>query len=848
MDIESKVRSSPCFKCTQHYTFQLAICYTIGFGVRRVPQQSQYWLQRAAMKETDLTSAIDQIKERYQLAGNLSQQVRNSLSLGPLVTTNRIEQYRKERRLMEAEESLSLELDARKLAFGESDKSLLQLRIDLAQIYVTQARFKQAEALQQDIIWTCKETLQKRHPLTLSSISSLATTLALQGRLLEAEVLQRKLQIAHIEVLGQVHPDTITVSQNLARTLTDLGRHEEAANLLQQVSEARTETLGEYHPLTIRAELCLASSIQHIGLLQKASDMMAFVATKTSKVEDPVIKAYTRMCQANMFRDLGLLEDAEDTARSAIKVFKRKFAEDDSMKLEAEEVLATICGYKKDFKEEEKILRSVLKFRAPLDKRDHSILTLRTKQMLASNLLKQGELRDASVKAEEVVKASGNSPLIDPPTFLECIDVIASGLVLDAKRDQAEALRESTLEPCRLSLGEEHPFTIVAKARLAEFFSEQGSFHKAVKLHKEILEARCAKGPLGLAAITAAREFAWTLVDHGQFTQAANLCNNALAWCGSSIGPHHLETLRVTVVLASVYVGTRDYPKARELFDTKLTKAVTGQDMEIQAITIYTMLCTGEGKYKESIEMEQRAIYLALDRLGPQHPVTLKMRGNALGTRLQGVLTRELEIEVLEILQLKKNFLGPYHLSTIKTMADLAYAYGRHERLEDAKQLYRDIEENGGSTSLESLLGHAAVCVRHADLHFRQERYQDSQKLEEEALEIRRRVLPEEHETVHLSMMNLASVLNAQGKYGEAEQYIKAVLEVRERRLGPDAPLTLRAKNDLAAVLYGQGNLEGSEELFTDVVEASERMNESPEIIAPRIAQLRFVREQRKTA
>ena len=848
MDLESKVRSSPCFKCAQQYAFQLAICYTIGFGVRRAPQQSQSWLQRAAMKETDLASSIGQIKEKYQLTGNLSQQVRNSLSLGLLVTTNRTDQYRKEKRLVEAEESLSLEIDARKLAFGESDKTLLQLKIDLAQIYVVQARFKKAELLQQDIIWMCQAVLPKRHPLTLSSISALATTLIFQGRLVEAEMLQRDLQVAHIEVLGQVHPDTITVSQNLARTLTDLGRHEEATNLLQQVSEARTETLGKHHPLTIRAELCFASSIQHTGLFQKANDIMALVAAKTSQIEDPVIKAYTQMCRANMFRDLNLLEEAEEAARRAIKVFRRKFKEDDSMKLEAEEVLATIRGYKKDFKEEEIILRTVLKFRAPLDKQDPSILTLRTKQMLASNLLKQGKVSDALIEAKEVVKASGNSPAIDPSTFLECIQVITSGLVIDAKRDQAEALKESSLESCRLSLGEEHPFTIVAKANLAKFFSEQGSFHKAIKLQKEILEAECTKGPLGLTAINAAGELAWTLVEQGEIGQAADLCNNALSWCSSSIGPHHPQTLAVNVVLLKVYIETGNYPKARELFDTKLRRAVIGKNMEIQAISTYASLCYREGQHEEAIEMEQQAIHLALGRVGPQHPIFLRVKGNALGTRLEGDLTRELEMEVLENLQLKRMFLGPYHLSTIKTITDLAYAYGRHGRLKDAKQLYKDIEEDGGETSHEALLWRAAVCVRRADLYFRQEQYQESQKLEEEALEIRSRILPEGHETVELSMMNLASVLNAQGEYKEAERYIRIVLEARERRLGPDAPLTLRAKNDLAAVLYGQGNLEDSEKLFSDVVEASERMNESPEIIASRIAQLRLIREQRKTA
>lgn len=70
-----------------------------------------------------------------------------------------------------------------------------------------------------------------------------------------------------------------------------------------------------------------------------------------------------------------------------------------------------------------------------------------------------------------------------------------------------------------------------------------------------------------------------------------------------------------------------------------------------------------------------------------------------------------------------------------------------------------------------------------------------------DALEIRRKQLGEEHIDVAQSYGALGDLYRKQGKYAEAEPLIKRDLELREKLLGPDHPIVARSLNTLA-VLY----------------------------------------------
>jgi Flp pilus assembly protein TadD len=69
------------------------------------------------------------------------------------------------------------------------------------------------------------------------------------------------------------------------------------------------------------------------------------------------------------------------------------------------------------------------------------------------------------------------------------------------------------------------------------------------------------------------------------------------------------------------------------------------------------------------------------------------------------------------------------------------------------------------------------------------------------------------------SRNNLATVLRDLGRLEEAEVEHRAVLEIRRRVLGEEHPDTLTSRNNLASVLNGLGRLEEAEAEHQTVLE-----------------------------
>jgi tetratricopeptide (TPR) repeat protein len=69
-----------------------------------------------------------------------------------------------------------------------------------------------------------------------------------------------------------------------------------------------------------------------------------------------------------------------------------------------------------------------------------------------------------------------------------------------------------------------------------------------------------------------------------------------------------------------------------------------------------------------------------------------------------------------------------------------------------------------------------------------------------QALELRKRLLGEEHPHVATSLNNLAGLYYSQGRYSEAEPLYLQALEIAERSLGANHPNTVTIRNNLQSL------------------------------------------------
>ncbi len=105
-----------------------------------------------------------------------------------------------------------------------------------------------------------------------------------------------------------------------------------------------------------------------------------------------------------------------------------------------------------------------------------------------------------------------------------------------------------------------------------------------------------------------------------------------------------------------------------------------------------------------------------------------------------------------------------------------------------------------------------------------QRRYAQAQPLAEKALEIRRRLLTDDHPQTALSYNNLATNLNAQGKYAQAQPLYEKALEIWHRLLTDDNPLTATGYNNVAVNLFYQGKYAQAQPPYEKALEIRRRL------------------------
>ena len=159
------------------------------------------------------------------------------------------------------------------------------------------------------------------------------------------------------------------------------------------------------------------------------------------------------------------------------------------------------------------------------------------------------------------------------------------------------------------------------------------------------------------------------------------------------------------------------------------------------------------------------------------------------------------------LVQQELGILG-YHLG------DIRRAKQHNEAALDLRQRILGEEHPDTLTSMNNL---ASTLRQKGDL-------QGARELQEKELEICRRILGEEHPDTLISMGNLASTLVMQGDLQGARELEEKVLQSRQRILGEEHPHTLTSMGNIAQTLRQQGDLQGARELEEKVLQSRQRI------------------------
>lgn len=829
-----KVGLSDCAICKQKYAVELSVYYRIGFGVPRNLKESDDFLKQTSVSESSISAKIKLMSDGYQVVGTVSEDIGRELGVGVILSVNLIQQYQFPGRLKAAENSIRLEITDRQLEFGASSLCGVKLRTDLGEIYRIQSRLLEAEEQQREVLNIYTNRFDENNDFVLSARQSLAQILGQQGYVLQAE---REFERIVAAFKGsQSGFQTAIAMEFLSGIIFSQGRYEDAADIESQIGKIRKNIFGEIHPSTLRAETNLAFALYSQGLLIQANELMAEISKKASSIGDPLTQAMATMNLVGVYSEQGNLESAEREAFRAINLLKGQLEEGDSLRLDSLDMLAMVYGKKRDLSRQEEYLRQAREGRRSLDERNPSLI--QSNLDIVKNLMDQGRLKESLIECKDSLSRLGSDVTINPRKAIEARDLLATLYWLTGERDEAESQRQELLELMQNSFGESHPLTLSAVIGYAAFLGDVGRWHEATILLSSALDACRSTGRRAGPAIDLGKNLTLAYRELNKFNESIARCKEAIEWSTKAMGENHETTLSLQNLLASTHLYMGAIEKADELF-TQLTLSTAGKPLEMYVLSNLADFHTQQGNIPEAKLVSAKAIETAKRWRGIDHPDVLKARGQFLGLQLgHETLTEELEEEAIEIIESMIRIFGPADPKTIKTVVDLANALTRVEAFERAEELFSTIERLDVGKHLQNSLKYATYLGQRATLYYRRGQLEETAKLERQALEIRERCLEKDHPAILITMSNLASTLFALKKLDDAEELNKHVLAVRLERLGADHSLTLNARNSLAGVMFTQGHLEEAVVMFRENVERSEKINEGPEKLGLRKAEL----------
>ena len=144
--------------------------------------------------------------------------------------------------------------------------------------------WKYAEQLGAQVLYM--RILSTEHPITLISMSNLASTYLSQGKWNEAKQLMVQELDKSKKLLGADHLNTLISMANLARTYAEQGNFKEAEQLEVQVLDMRKKLLGAEHSSTLISMSNLASTYSSQGKWNKAEQLEIQALDMSKKLLD----------------------------------------------------------------------------------------------------------------------------------------------------------------------------------------------------------------------------------------------------------------------------------------------------------------------------------------------------------------------------------------------------------------------------------------------------------------------------------------------------------------------------------------------------------------------------------
>jgi len=633
--LRSQADSPVCEDCSTNAAFNLAICYTLGWGSGKSESQAAMYLARTRRTRSDLLTAVEKII---------------TLEDTPLALFNeKTSQIQRDHRIPDFDIGVDYSL------VRDSDSMITELEREATDL---------------------EETLGPNHTVVFTLKAALSELFRRRGQFAKCEPILKQLIESlegDVETHGPDHRTTLHMRHDLASLYQDMERIDEATIIQEDVVKKLIATESEDHPFTLNNKQLLSGIYTDAYRLSDAETLILEVLKAQERIfgHDSLAIVHSLMQAGHNLKIQERYPESEQYFLRAKQILLKTSGEDHPDTILTNGHLSVIYSHMNDLEKAEKImLECKLVHEATMKNGECPPVYLTTLHHLAEVMADSGRLMDAKVYATQAMNYTKELYEVESDQYLSTLEVEIHIL---RKMEEWRKVVDLQTEHLALSTkvrGGSHILTLNAKARLGEFLIKTNRLEDAEATLVEVLES--SKSPEAVA------------------NELRNICMSNLGFIHKQQGRPETS--------AEWYVRGLQISRELHGEDHEGTKYDEECAVEaIEAVALLGDEAVRGRKYEEAERLYRKECDMWIKLYGKNNEMTLTAMGKLALYLWETSSTdskerREVMAIEEEVLRLTKEMLGADHENTLLCMQQLAATYSDLDRNEDAQKLELEIK------------------------------------------------------------------------------------------------------------------------------------------------------------
>jgi tetratricopeptide (TPR) repeat protein/CHAT domain-containing protein len=497
---------------------------------------------------------------------------------------------------------------------------------NLATLYQSQGRYREAEPLFLEAVAIGRQSLPPNHPSLATCLNNLANLYRSQGRYSEAEALYIEAVAIDRQSLPPNHPSLATHLGNLADLYRSQGRYREAEPLFLEVVAIDRQALPPNHPDFASHLDKLALFYKSQGRYSEAEPLFLEVVTIDRQAlppNHPHLAAHLSNL-AGLYSSQGRYSEAEPLYQEAVAIDRQALPPNHPDLAAHLSNLAGLYSSQGRYSEAEPLYQEAIAIGCQALPPNHPDLAAHLNN-LAGLYSSQGRYSEAEPLYLEALAIGRQALPSNHPHLARALSNLAGLYSSQGRYTEAEPLYQEAVAIDRQALPPNHPDLATSCNNLAELYRSQGRDREAEALYKEALAIDRQALPSNHPHLARdLNNLALLYESQGRDREAEPLYLEALAIHRQTLPPNHPDLAPSYNNLANLYRSQGRYREAEPLFLEAVAigrQALPTNHPDIAAyLNNLATLYRSQGRYSEAEPLYLEALAINRQTLFPNHP------------------------------------------------------------------------------------------------------------------------------------------------------------------------------------------------------------------------------------